>query len=143
MNARSIDEVENSEELQLVWDEALEIPPQARAPVARPKATVMQPESKARPMPPPGAKQKKPVTPSPSDAPQASTEAIGAIPMVTEEADWLQTENTDEVYQAMLLSLESDEMVEEVANSNIHNSLSWVWHGKIPQRTWKRPRTRS
>jgi len=132
VNIRSINQVETSQELQLVWDEALEIPPQARAPVARPKATVMQPESKARPMPPPGAKQMKPDTPSPSDAPQVSTEAIGAIPMVTEEADWLQTENTDEVYQAMLMPLESDKMVEEVAipTSTIH-SLGF-WHGKIP-----------
>ncbi len=89
---------------------------------------------------PPGAKQKKPVTTSPSDAPQVSTpvageiptpesEASGEMPMVEEEADWLQTESSDEVYQAMLMTLESDKMVEDVATFNILNPLSWplVW----------------
>ena len=88
-------------------------------------------------MQPPGAKQKKPVTPSSSDAPQVSTpvsgaipvpdsEATGAIPMATEETDWLQTEKPDELYQAILMSLESDKATKEVAVANIHNSLSWI-----------------
>ena len=109
VNVRSICEVENSEEIQTAWDEALEIPPKPNAPVAKPKATAPQPEAKARPMQPPGAKQKKPVTPSSSDAPQVSTpvsgaipvphsEATGAIPMATEETDWLQTEKPDDLY---------------------------------------------
>jgi hypothetical protein len=36
VNVRSICEVENSEEIQIAWDEALEIPPKSNAPVAKP-----------------------------------------------------------------------------------------------------------
>jgi hypothetical protein len=137
VNVRSIYEVENSEEIQIAWDEALEIPPKSKASMAKPKATAPQPEAKARPTQPSEAKPKKPDILSSSDAPQVSTpvsgaipapdsEAIGAIPMATEETDWLQTEKSDDLYQAVLMSLESDKAAKEAAVANNHNSLSWI-----------------
>ena len=137
VNARSISDVDNSDEFQVAWDEALEIPPNFAAPVAKPKAKALQPESKARPTPPPGAKEKKPVTTSSPDAPKVSTPGsgaipepdsgdIGAIPMSTDETDWLQIEKPDDLYQALLTTLSSDGNAKEVAEETIHNSSSWI-----------------
>ncbi len=49
--------------------------------------------------------------------------------MSTEEIDWLQTVTTDDVYQALLMTLLSDRVAQDVAETSIHNSLSWtlVW----------------
>ena len=76
-NVRSIDQLTHSEEVQLVWDEALEIPPKVSVTTDQPKQTRKGPEPKSMP---PGAKQKKTAKPSSSDAQEVSTPGAGVIP---------------------------------------------------------------
>ena len=134
VNVRSINQLQHSEEVQMVWDEALEIPPKFVVTPDPSKKTGKGPEPKAKP---PGAKQEKAVKPSSSDTHEVSTSGAGVILVpgsevgrvslpAEEETDWWQVGSPDDVYRTLLLDLKNDRMVEEVAQSNIHSPFSWA-----------------
>jgi uncharacterized protein (TIGR02452 family) len=141
VNVRTIEELGNSDEIQMSWDDALEMPLTTKE-ASEPAKAKGKGEHATMEMPPPGPKQKKPVSPTThSDAPEVSTpgvgaipasgsEAGGAIPLVKEQGQAAGPSGQVEDGQyASLLGMHNDKAVEENARSYPHSPATWkaVW----------------